>query len=347
MRILMFWLLMVLLPGCADEQDTDTVFHKLKGETMGTTYHVTFEGGTDAPVSKFQLDSLLAMINQSSSTYIPTSLISRLNQGDVIQLRLEEQDEVEFFRYNTSIADDVWKWSEGYFDPTVMPLVNYWGFGYEGHRPVETVDSARIDSLLQYVGYGAITGQWGRDEWHLAPGFKLDFSAVAKGAACDRMGVFLQEKGVDNYLIEIGGEMMLRGPGRKGDGWIIGISRPEKNAPERELIEEMAIQNRGVATSGNYRNYYETDGRLISHTINPKTGYSEQRNILSATVIADQCGKADALATAMMAMGVDKSISMIEQLSNVDVFLVYNNAVDSVLIYETPGIKELKYNIEP
>src|SRR5690606_26052441 len=147
------------------------------------------------------------------------------------QVSEEDPDEVEFFRYNASISQQVWKWSNGYFDPTVMELVNYWGFGYEGHRPVETVDSAKIDSLLQFVGYGVIGDRFQSDTWSLPEGYQLDFSAVAKGGACDRLATYFEENKIHNYLIEIGGEMLVNGPGRGGNGWIIGVSRPQTNAP--------------------------------------------------------------------------------------------------------------------
>ncbi len=324
--------------------NTTLSFHKLQGATMGTTWHITYEGPEDKPMAKEQVDSVLHMINQAASTYIPSSLISRLNQGEIIEVSEEDPDEIEFFRYNASISEQVWKWSSGYFDPTVMELVNYWGFGYEGHRPVETVDSARIDSLLQYVGYEVIGDRFQSERWSLPEGYQLDFSAVAKGGACDRLSTHFEENKIHNYLIEIGGEMLVHGPGRGGDGWIIGVSRPQTNAPAQELIQELAIRDKAVATSGNYRNYYESQGHLFTHTINPKTGFSEKKNILSATVIAESCGVADALATAIMAMGVDESKEMLNRVSDVEAYLIYNNGADSMLIYETAGINSLKYN---
>lgn len=340
------WSCIVLVAFLTFSCQTSTTisFHKMEGATMGTTWHITYEGPDNKPILKEQVDSLLHMINQAASTYIPSSLISRLNQGETIEVPEEDPDEIEFFRYNASIAEQVWKWSNGYFDPTVMELVNYWGFGYEGHRPVETVDSATIDSLLQFVGYEVIGDRFQTERWSLPEGYQLDFSAVAKGGACDRIAEFFEENKITNYLIEIGGEMLVNGPGRGGEGWIIGVSRPQINAPARELIQELVVRDRAVATSGNYRNYYESQGHLFTHTINPRTGYSEKRNILSATVIAEKCGVADALATAIMAMGLDESKEMLKRLSDVEGYLIYNNGADSMLIYETAGINSLKYN---
>lgn len=339
-----FWILLLVSFTFSCKTPHPSSIQKIQGATMGTTWHITYEGPENRLVLQEEVDSLLDIINQAASTYIPTSLISRLNEGETLDVAAEDSDEVEFFRFNTSISDQAWKWSDGYFDPTVMELVNYWGFGYEGHRPVETVDSSKVDSLLQYVGYGEIGDRFQTDTWHLPTGYQLDFSAVAKGAACDWIGAYFEEQGMTNYLIEIGGEMLLNGPGREGEGWVIGVSKPQTNAPSKELVEELVIQNKAVATSGNYRNYYESNGEMFTHTINPKSGYSEKSNVLSATVITDGCGKADAVATAIMAMGVEKSKEMLEQIPEVEAYLIYNNGSDSMLIYETAGMKTLKYN---
>ena len=331
--------------GCQSSSETSQMeFHKIQGTTMGTTWHLTYEGPEDKPLQKSQIDAVLAMVNEAASTYDPESIISRLNRGETVDVNNENPEQVVFFRHNVEICSKVWEWSNGYFDPTVMELVNYWGFGYEGHRPVEEIDSARVDSLLQFVGFDNLGDRFTTDEWHLPPGYQLDFSAVAKGAACDWVGKYLEEQGISNYLIEIGGEMYVEGPGREGEGWIVGVSKPRLNAPAEELIEYLAIRDQGLATSGNYRNYYKSNGRMISHTINPKTGYSQERRILSATIVADNCAMADAMATAIMAMGMEEGKEVIRQIPEIEAFLIYNSEADSMVIYETEGMKSLKYN---
>ena len=340
-----YFVLWILAFGCQNPSESVQMeIHKLEGATMGTTWHLTYEGPDDNPLHISQIDAVLELINQAASTYVPTSIISRLNKGETVVVEDENPEQIAFFRYNVDICNRVWEWSRGYFDPTVMELVNYWGFGYEGHRPVEEVDSARVDSLLQFVGYEKVADGFTTDEWKLPEGFQIDFSAVAKGAACDWVGKFLEEQGISNYLIEIGGEMYVEGPGREGEGWIVGVSKPRKNAPAEELIEYLAIRDKGLATSGNYRNYYESNGRMITHTINPKTGYSEERRILSATIVADDCGTADALATAIMAMGVEEGKEVIGQIPEIEAFLIYNSEADTMVIFETEGMKSLKYN---
>ena len=344
-------LLSMILQSCQGQgQAGETGMQKLSGATMGTTWHLTYEGAT-VDVTQKQIDEVLESINLAASTYIPESIISRLNKGEIVDIGQEDPNQIEFFRYNIEICDSVWQWSNGFFDPTVMPLVNYWGFGYTGHRPIEEVDSAYIDSLLRYVGYDQVADRFGGDIWVLPDGFQLDFSAVAKGAASDWIGKFLEDQGITNYLIEIGGEIVAKGPGRAGDGWVVGISKPEINAPTRDLIEYLAMKDRGLATSGNYRNYYESQGRIITHTINPKTGYSEERRILSATIVAQNCALADALATAIMALGIVDGKAVIEQIPEIEAYLVYKKEdggtdvrENAIEIFETEGMKSLKYN---
>ncbi|HLT93447.1 MAG TPA: FAD:protein FMN transferase, partial [Membranihabitans sp.] len=248
-------LLSMILQRCqGQDQVGETGMQKLSGATMGTTWHLTYEG-TIADVAQPQIEEVLKSINLAASTYISESIISRLNKGEIVDIGQEDPNQVEFFRYNIEICDSVWRWSNGFFDPTVMPLVNYWGFGYTGHRPIEEVDSATIDSLLRYVGFDQVADRFGGAIWEMPPGFQLDFSAVAKGAASDWVGKFMEDQGITNYLIEIGGEIVAKGPGRTGDGWVVGISKPEINAPARDLIEYLSMKDRGLATSGNYRNY--------------------------------------------------------------------------------------------
>lgn len=338
------WILISsVLAGCEGAEEPG--MKRLHGYTMGTVYQVTYEKPAGlSEIYTFELDSVLEIVNNIASTYIPSSLISRLNQGEEIDTRELDEQTLGFFRQNVSISRKVWEWSDGYFDPTVMPLVNYWGFGYEGHRPVEEADSALIDSLKNLVGFDEVVSLFEGDHWKLPEGMQLDFSAVAKGAACDFLAGFLEKEGMTNYLIDIGGETLANGPGRAGAGWIIGINRPDVNAPADDLVSELAVRDQAVATSGNYRNFFESNGKRYGHTINPKTGFPEENDILSATVVTKECGMADALATAFMAMGLEKSRALLRNLPETDALLIYNNGSDSLLIYETDGMKKLKYN---
>lgn len=346
MKFKYIFLIITLLINTNSCQDSSPAMHpeRIHGTTMGTTYHITYEQPASSDkVYTYETDSVLNFVNDVASTYIPSSIISRLNKGDTLSTDTLDKSAVAFFRKNTEISHKVWEWSDGYFDPTVMPLINYWGFGYEGHRPVEEVDSFKVDSLLELVGLDRLMDFSKEDIWYLPQNMQLDFSAVAKGAACDVLGEFFEKRGITNYLIDIGGETLAKGPGRSGSGWIIGINQPEPASRGADLAEELAIRNLAVATSGNYQNFYKTETTTYGHTINPHTGYPEINNVLSATVITTDCGMADALATALMAMGLEKSKTLLKNLPDTEAFLIYNNDSEDLLIYETEGMKKLKH----
>ncbi|MFC5626733.1 FAD:protein FMN transferase [Algoriphagus winogradskyi] len=300
----------------------------LSGKTMGTTYNITYldEESRDLQNS---IDSLLVVFNQSLSTYIPDSELSQFNQGDTLDFNLPyllpvlQQSKVVFDNTN------------GAFDPTVGPLVNIWGFGPSGP---ELKDSVDIKNLLTTVGFSKIEF----DQKQLrkkVSGIYLDFSAIAKGYGSDVVAEFLKNKGVSNYLVEIGGELVANGTNEKGELWKVGVNRPEESANASDLISIIALQNRGMATSGNYRNYYVRDSVKISHTINPATGYPVNHTLLSATVLADNCMTADAYATAMMVMGKDKAIALDSALSEIEVFLIYDDGQGGFKTFASESLK--------
>jgi len=199
--------------------------------------------------------------------------------------------------------------------------VNIWGFGPGGP---ELKDSVDIKNILQVVRFSKIE----YDENQLrkkVSGIYLDFSAIAKGYGSDVVADYLQKKGIVNYLVEIGGELVAHGVNEKGELWKVGVNRPEESANAAELISIIALQDRGMATSGNYRNYYVRDSVKISHTINPATGYPVNHTLLSATVLAKDCMIADAYATAMMVMGKDEAILLDEKVDEIEVFLIYDD----------------------
>jgi len=280
----------------------------VEGETMGTYYRVTYSDTVDY---KTQLDSILRLVNAEVSTYIPQSSISRFNK-DSIGIQLGEG----IFWDNFKIANEVYKKSEGYYDPTVMPLVNYWGFGYTGKKAVERIDSIRIKEMKSYVGLENIEvrSENGTHELiKLHPKTELDFSSVAKGYGVDLLSNFLEDIGIDNFLVDIGGEMMLKGLNPKAIKWSIGINTPKEDAAMNESILYLGISDFAIATSGNYRNFYDSNGLKISHTINPKSGFPERSNLLSVTIIAKDCARADAYATACMVLGSAKAEKMISK----------------------------------
>lgn len=300
----------------------------LSGKTMGTTYNITYldEESRDLQSS---IDSLLVVFNQSLSTYIPESELSQFNLGDTLDFNLP------YLLPVLEASQKVYENTNGAFDPTVGPLVNIWGFGPTGP---ELKDSVDIKNLLATVGFSKIEFDQKQLRKKVA-GIYLDFSAIAKGYGSDVVAEFLKNKSVSNYLVEIGGELVANGTNEKGELWKVGVNRPEESANASDLISIIALQDRGMATSGNYRNYYVRDSVKISHTINPATGYPVNHNLLSATVLAKDCMTADAYATAMMVMGTEKAIALDSTINEIEVFLIYDDGNGGFRTFASESLK--------
>ena len=289
-------------------------FIEIEGNTMGTTYHIKYIDDKKTNY-KDDVDALLIDFNNALSTYIPESEISRFNKGNVIEFTSP------YFFPVLEKSKEVYEMSNGAFDPTVMPLVNAWGFGFKNK---ENVDSTDIDSLLYLIGFEHIA----YDETSLKKDTQdvmLDFSAIAKGYGVDVVGEFLEQKGVSNYMVEIGGEVRCRGKNNKNSIWLIGIDNPKYSEDGKSLQATVKLENLSLATSGNYRNFYVKDGVKYAHTINPKTGFPVSHSLLSASVFAEDCMTADAYATAFMVAGKDKAIEMSEK-SGLLTYLIYSDA---------------------
>ncbi|MBN3520787.1 FAD:protein FMN transferase [Algoriphagus lutimaris] len=300
----------------------------LSGKTMGTTYNITYldEKGRDFQTS---IDSILVVFNQSLSTYIPESELSRFNIGDTLEF------ELPYLLPVLQASKEINQKTDGAFDPTVGPLVNIWGFGPSGP---ELKDSVDIQNLLKLVGFEKVDfdSKEVRKSLH---DIYLDFSSIAKGYGVDVVADLLREKGINNYLVEIGGELVARGVNESGELWKVGVNRPEESANASDLFSIIALQDKAMATSGNYRNFYVRDSIKISHTINPETGYPVEHNLLSATVLADDCMTADAYATALMVMGTEKAIALDEELEEIQIFLIYSDSNGDYQTFASPEIK--------
>ena len=323
---ILFFFSLLLFFSCGEDV-THTEFFQITGPTMGTSYSIVFESEAERGEFKEQVDSLLIDINDQLSTWITESVISKFNQSDSgIKV---SRDLPPYFLDNLKISEECYRWTDGWFDPTVMPLVNYWGFGFRGREAPESIDSQKIDSLLTYVGWGKIileeigTSIFIRKN---RPETQLDFSAVAKGYGVDVLTDFLSKNGVENYLVDIGGELCVSGPGRHGDGWVLGVNSPDPSAPASELSQRFRLKSGCVATSGNYRNFREVEGTIIGHTINPKTGFPEINRLLSATIWFGDGARADALATAALAMGYPAAMEMTENIDGAEGFFIFINA---------------------
>jgi thiamine biosynthesis lipoprotein len=301
------------------------------GRTMGTTYSVIYydEEQRDLQAS---VDSLLVVFNQSLNTYLPDSEISRFNTGNSLRFDLP------FFYPVLKRSKEIYESSGGAFDPTVMPLVNAWGFG-----PAEAFvpDSTQVDSLLQFVGMDKI--HFNEDSvWKDDPRVQLDFSAIAKGYGVDVVANFLKSKGIENLFVEIGGEVVTSGSNiGERRSWQVGILDPNSTIDEQSYIAIAEMKDLALATSGNYFNFRVEDGKKYSHTIDPHTGYPVQRTILSASVFAKNCMTADAWATALMVVGEQRAQEILKSRDDIEAFLTYSQDDGSVGTFATPGLTDI------
>lgn len=298
------------------------------GKTMGTTYRIVYLDEAEKNY-KPEVDSLLEKFNQSLSTYLPDSELSKFNKNDSLAFGLP------YFLPVLKKSKEVYTLTEGAFDPTVGPLVNAWGFGPEG---AQAKDSISVEKILPLIGLDLISF----DEKVVRkskPGVYLDFSAIAKGYAVDIISQFLADKGIANMLVEIGGELVAKGKNDRGELWRVGINRPDEEGMSNDIFSVVALDNGGMATSGNYRNFYEVENIKYSHTISPFTGHPVQHGLLSATVVASDCMTADAFATAMMVLGTEKSISMMESVPGLEAFLIYNDESGNLKTFISEGLK--------
>jgi thiamine biosynthesis lipoprotein len=344
--------LLLTLAACAPEGNKSPEnpdYSIVEGETMGTYYRVTYKDvkGDDL---KPTFDSLLRALNLEVSTYIPQSTISRFNQADsLFDLGTHpvkgdsEPYGNEHFIANYQKAVEIAQASDGYFDPTVMPLVNYWGFGYE-ERNMAQVDSAKVDSLLQYIGVDKVNLDLYDNSKIIRkalPGVKIDFSAIAKGYGVDLLGRTLESRGIKDYLVDIGGETLAKGQSPRQTDWKLGISLPDETAQLSDLQTTVPLRNQALATSGNYRNFYELDGVKYSHTINPKTGYPERNTLLSASVFAPDCMTADAYATAFMTLGTERAFELASSLPTIEAYFIYSRQDGIMDVRYTEGLNSI------
>ncbi len=309
---------MVLLVGCQDDKQKPAIF--LSGSTMGTTYHITL---VDAPSALIQsaaqdsIDRLLAQLNQQMSTYIDDSEIrafNRLAEHQWQTISLEFMEVIELSQHISSLTD-------GQFDITIGPLVELWGFGKQTitHRPS---DIAIADAKAR-VGWRKLQ----IDKPQLAISKQaplwLDVSAVAKGYAVDKIAEWITSKGIQNFLVEIGGEMRLGGTNRQQQPWRIGIETP--SLLQKKAQQLILLSNKAIATSGDYRNFFEEDGQRFSHTIDPLSGQPVKHNIASVSVIAETAAEADAWATALNVLGEEQALVVAEAQQLAAYFILYDN----------------------
>lgn len=311
-------------------KNNSVTYKSNSGKIFGTYYNIIYKHKNDL---KQDIVNVLNSVDNSLSPFNKNSIITAINENrDIVPDSM-------FLRV-FSMAQHISNETEGAFDITVAPLVNAWGFGFKKGIPA---DSATIDSLRRYVGYTTVAYENGKIVKN-DPQTMLDCSAIAKGYACDEVARMLRNKGISDFMVEIGGEVVTEGKNEKGNKWAIGISTPEEGASHNDIQEIIHISGKSMATSGNYRNYRYEGERRVAHTIDPRTGYPVQHSLLSATVVADNCTTADALATAFMVMGIEEAIEYSNSHPEIDVYLIYSDSTGNFATCETEGMKRLHRN---
>ena len=309
---------------------------KLEGQAQGTTYHITYFDTANRNLHP-EIENILSDFDKSVSTYIPNSIISRINANE---------KEVIIDRYFIACfnkAKEVWKNTNGAFDPTVYPLVNAWGFG-PGKK--QKIEKTKIDSILKFVGFQLIKI---KDNKVIKkdPRVSLDFNAFAQGYSVDIVSEFLNSKGIHSYIVEIGGEVYAKGKKPNGDNWKIGIEKPIDNKESsNDLKAIVTLENLAIATSGNYRRFVLENGVKYHHHLDPKTGYPTKNNLLSASVFAKECISSDANATGILVMGLEKAKEFLALHTELQAYLIYSDDKGNYQVYETPGVKNIVSEIK-
>lgn len=368
-RLIGTFLFSLLFYSCADNTNTngrkslekdessrknssENNFYTIEGFAQGTTYQIKYEASHDLKIKR-EIDSLLQDFDWHLSTYLDSSLISDFNNADVHSYcQIVSSIIANCFLESRKIYEV----TDGAFNPAVYPLVDFWGFydmANKEHQPTRE----KIDSILKFIVFDSTAIQLVQNKWidtdelsanelcKVDARLKLDFNAIAQGFSVDLIGLFLKSWGVENYMVELGGEVKCRGVNAYGNLWKIGIDRPSDGASvaNRVLNAAVLVDNKGLATSGNYRKFYELNGIKYAHTIDPRTGMPVSHSLLSTTVVSDKASVSDAYATAFMVLGVEKTKLFLEKHEelDLDVYLIYANANGEFITWMNSGMKAI------
>ena len=333
MKYLVFILTMVMV---ACQPSVNEKVYLIEGEAQGSTYHIKYIADRDENL-KPAIDSILEVIDRSMSTYRSDSAISKINLGDTTVVVDQH------FRKVFEASQQIWQESEGLFDPTVGVLVNAWGFGKQKISEADLPTDKKIDSLRKYVGFDKVALTEKNLIKKRYTEILFDFNAIAQGYTSDVVANYLSARGIKNYIVEIAGEMYLKGKNTVEDkSWTIGVENPLKPLDDRDLVATIQFTNQGLATSGNYRKVWtDSNGRKYVHSINPLTGRATQSDVLSATVVAPSTMLADGYATMFMVMGLAKSKAFLEKHPDLAVLLVYSDDKHQEATYKTKSFEKL------
>ena len=303
--------------------------HLIEGRTMGTTYHikVVMDGAEGISGLKGKIDRRLEEINQVFSTYITDSEISRFNGSKTAGQKFPVSSD---FIKVMKVGRKIYRLSKGAWDGTVNPLVDLWGFG-PAQRPTRMPPENEIKAMVQNIGFDRIRIQEPNFLVKDSAAVTLDLNSIAKGFGVEQVSALLAGSGFKNYLVEIGGEVYAAGVRPDGKNWRVGINRPQKDAAFNAVYKVVSISNEAFATSGDYRNFFEINGVRYSHVIDPHSGYPVSNGVVSVSIIADNCTLADGLATAIMVMGVEDGLQLVNRLNNVECLIVVETSAGRLI----------------
>ena len=330
-RFCSFLVVAILFISCDKKAD----FYTIQGEAQGSTYSIKYIANEEK-ISKAEIDSLLTAFDLSLSTYRPDSKISKINSGDSTVIV------DDFFKETFQLSNQIYKETNGLFDPTIGVLVNAYGFG--PNKKQENLSQKQIDSLLQFVGFDKIALNANKTISKKYNQTFIDFNAIAQGYSVDVVVNYLKSKGIENAIVEIGGELFALGKNTiENKNWVVGIDDPLQKPEERTLIAKVNLENLGMATSGNYRKVMidEKTGKKFVHIINPKTGLAQKNNVLSATVLSKSSAISDGYATAFMLMSLEESKLFLQNHNDLYVMLLYVDAHNKMQQFTTENFKAL------
>ena len=332
--ITLIYLMSFFLWTNCSHQKTNTSYY-FEGNALGTTYHIkAFADKNTQKLSQQDIDNVILEINNSLSTYQANSLISKINKGKIVKADT-------YFKDVYMAAKKIFDETNGLYDPSIGILVNAWGFGPGKKIKGIEKDSSIVDSLMKYVNYNYVTIDEQGFVRKKYPQVFIDYNSIAKGYAVDCIGKMLEKKGFQNFLVEIGGEVLTKGKNlKKNKAWLIAIDNPNRKK-ENKFISKIELSNQAMATSGNYRKYYidEKTGVKYVHTIDPKTGYPAVRKLLSVTIITKNCTLADGYATACMVLGIENCKKFLKKHPELQAFLVYSDEQGNIKVYTTDQLK--------
>lgn len=312
----------------------DADIQKCSGSVFGTEYHITYQNGGDI---HNELKEVMADVDNSLSPFNKESVITAINNGNNVEA---DSMFTEVFDMAKNVAEE----TQGAFDITVAPLVNAWGFGFKNKIDVS---KEKIDSIRKYVGFEKVRMENGKvikEDKNIM----LDCSAIAKGYGVDAVGRYLEKKKIRNYMVEIGGEIRVKGCNPEGRLWKVGISKPIDDSlnVNGEIQEVLMVSDIAIATSGNYRNFYIKDNKKYAHTIDPRTGYPVQHSILSSTVVAPTCALADAYATSFMVVGLDEAKKILTRHKELQAYFIYTDSKGKMATWCTKDLEDnlMKYS---